>query len=347
MKFRSVAGLSVSEVGFGCGGNAGLMLRGSADDQQRIVARALDLGINYFDNAPDYGNGLAEENLGKVLQALKAHPLVVTKVEVRAADVGDIAGHVMRSTEASLTRLGVEAVDILQIHNGPAQSPPALQGSSYTQLGMNYYLGAGGALDGLQRVLRDGKARRIGFVCRGNDGAEVRQLIDLGLFHMINVPYTLLNPSAGMKTPEGLRVERDFGDVISYARAMGVGCAVYSPLAGGFLTDHRVGGGERHALAQRREAVAALVEKSLARAKSLGFLNQPGKHTLAQAAYRFILAHPGVSSVLSGFSDLGQMEEILPAALAGPLDAAAMAAIERCWQDNFYLNDAKIHLSRT
>ena len=46
MKFRETGGLVVSELGFGCGGNAGLMLRGSAGEQQRIVGRAIDLKIN-------------------------------------------------------------------------------------------------------------------------------------------------------------------------------------------------------------------------------------------------------------------------------------------------------------
>ena len=335
MKFRETGGLVVSELGFGCGGNAGLMLRGSADEQQRIVGRAIDLGINYFDNAPDYGNGLAEENLGKVLKALKARPLVVTKVEVRAANLGDVAGHVLRSTEASLKRLGRDAVDILQIHNGPTQSPRALQGSSYTQLGMDHYLGSDGALEGLVRVLRDGKARHIGFVCRGNDGAEVRQLIDMGVFHMINVPYTLLNPTAGMTQPEGLSVDRDFGDVITYARSRGVGCAVYSPLAGGFLTGHRIGGGERHPLAELRETGASVVEKNLHRARALGFLDQPGKHTLAQAAYRFILMHPGVNTVIGGFSELMQLEELVPAACVGPLGVEEMSRIDAVWREKF------------
>src|SRR4051812_18639830 len=109
--------LSLSEIGFGCGGNAGLMVRGSAQEQQRIIGRALELGINYFDNAPDYGDGVAEENLGRALKALKSHPVITSKVEVREADLDDIAGHVVRSAEQSLTRLGIDCLDILQIHN--------------------------------------------------------------------------------------------------------------------------------------------------------------------------------------------------------------------------------------
>ena len=169
MEYRQVGNteLRVSEIGFGCGGNAGLMVRGSPEEQRRVVTRAIELGINYFDNAPDYGNGVAEENLGRVLKELKLRPVITSKVEVRHTDLGDIAGHVVRSTEESLQRLGVDYVDILQIHNGPAPAPPQLEGRSYTQLWIEDYLRPGGALEGLQRVLRDGKARYVGFICRG------------------------------------------------------------------------------------------------------------------------------------------------------------------------------------
>src|SRR5262245_10011339 len=107
VEYRQVGNteLRVSEIGFGCGGNAGLMVRGSPAEQRRVIERAVELGINYFDNAPDYGNGAAEENLGRVLKELKLRPIITSKVEVRNTDLGDIAGHVVRSTEESLQRL--------------------------------------------------------------------------------------------------------------------------------------------------------------------------------------------------------------------------------------------------
>jgi len=327
-------GLRISEIGFGCGGNAGLMVRGAFTDQQRIVARALELGINYFDNAPDYGNGVAEESLGRVLKALKARPIINSKVEVREADLGDVAGHVVRSTEQSLARLGIEALDILQIHNGPSAARPKQDPRSYTQLSVDDFLGPRGAVEGLQRVLKAGKARHLGFICRGNDGAEVRQLIDTGLFRMINVPYTLLNPSAGMATPQGLRVDRDFGDVITYALEHGVGTAVYSPLAGGFLTDPIVSGGERHPLAGSRDTASEGYRRMLESARALSFLATK-EHSLAQAAVRFVLMHPGVTTVLGGLSDMAQLEEIAATSGSGALAPALMARVESAWRSNF------------
>jgi L-glyceraldehyde 3-phosphate reductase len=337
MEYRQVGdtALRVSEIGFGCGGNAGLMVRGSPDAQRRIVARAIELGINYFDNAPDYGNGVAEENLGRVLKELKLRPVLTSKVEVRHANLGDIAGHVVRSTEESLQRLGVDYLDVLQIHNGPAPSPPRLEGRVYTQLWIDDYLRPGGALDGLQRVLRDGKARYVGFICRGNDAYQVRQLLDTNVFRLINVPYTLLNPTAGMARPPGLEVDRDFGRVIDYAAAHGVGAAIYSPLAGGFLTDQVAAGGARHPLAGARDTASEAYRRHVEMAHALRFLMRAGTHTLVQAALRFILMHQGVTVILGGFSALEHLEEIVPVSGAGPLAPELMAQVEMVWRANF------------
>ena len=59
-------GLEVSVLGFGCGSVGGLFVRGDRQDMATALARAIDLGINYFDTAPSYGDGLSETNLGLV-----------------------------------------------------------------------------------------------------------------------------------------------------------------------------------------------------------------------------------------------------------------------------------------
>ena len=340
MKYRRAGetGLQVSEVGFGCGGNAGLMLKGTASERRRVIARAIELGINYFDNSPDYGDGTAEENLGGDLKALGVFPVVATKVEVRQANLADVAGHVVRSVEGSLRRLQRDCVDILQIHNGPSRGRPEQGADSYSRLALDDFLGPRGALEGLQRIVRDGKARHIGFVCRGNDGDEVRELLRSGVFHMINLPYTLMNPTAGRIKPEGLVVEQDFGAVIHSAKARGVGVAVYSPLAGGFLTDQCVAGKPRHPHAlQRLDPASGEFERRLTMARALSFLSQHGRHTYAQAAMRFVLMHPGVTVVLGGFSDKAQLEEAVPAACEGPLAPDLMEQVEQVWRQNFGL----------
>ena len=181
-------------------------------------------------------------------------------------------------------------------------------------------------------MLRDGKARYVGFICRGNDAYQVRQLIDTSMFHMINVPYTLLNPTAGMAKPKGLEVDRDFGDVISYAYEHRVGTAIYSPLAGRFLTNHIITGGERHPLAGARDTASEAYRRHLEMARALRFLIREGQQTLAQAAIRFILMHTGVTVVLGGFSALEHLEEMAAVSGTGPLAPEVMARLEMVWR---------------
>src|SRR5438477_6055235 len=152
MQYREIGktGIRASEIGFGGGGNAGLMVSGSPEDQRRAIERALELGINYFDQAPDYGTGVSETNLGRALKEIGVRPIITSKVEVREENLADIAGHVTRSLDESLKRLGVDYVDFVQIHNGPTMEKPSDQvGRSYTHLWVDDYLRPGGALEGL------------------------------------------------------------------------------------------------------------------------------------------------------------------------------------------------------
>src|SRR6516165_10258077 len=80
------AGLEVSVLGFGCGAVGGLMVGGSPGDQERAVARAIELGINYFDTAAMYSNGESERNLGRVMKSLRPDIRVGTKVRVPASE---------------------------------------------------------------------------------------------------------------------------------------------------------------------------------------------------------------------------------------------------------------------
>src|SRR5262249_23467480 len=146
----------------------------------------------------------AEENLGRALKQLGARPVINSKVEIRAADLGDIAGHVVRSAEESLRRLGIDELDMFHVHNGPSRTRPPLEGKSYRQLWIRDYLRPGGACDGILRLKQAGKIRHAGFICRGDDADAVTELLDTGLFSLINVPYTLLNPTAGVRKPAGL-----------------------------------------------------------------------------------------------------------------------------------------------
>ena len=106
-------GTPVSLLGFGCGSVDGLMVRGTAADQERAFACALEAGINYFDDAVQYGDGASEQHLGGILRRLGAkEALVGTKVRLRSAEFGRIAAAVAASLDGSLRRLQRDHVDI-------------------------------------------------------------------------------------------------------------------------------------------------------------------------------------------------------------------------------------------
>src|ERR1700741_4403807 len=112
-------GLTVSVLTFGCGAVGGLMTRGApADheraaapaDQERAAARAIEAGVNHFDTAPLYGDGASEENLGRVLAALKANVIVSPKVRLPAERNIDA---VAASLETSLRRVKRDQLDLV------------------------------------------------------------------------------------------------------------------------------------------------------------------------------------------------------------------------------------------
>ncbi|MDE2837826.1 MAG: aldo/keto reductase [Chloroflexota bacterium] len=335
MRYRTMGatGIRVSEIGFGSGDNAGLLVKGEPDVQLRAIERALELGINYFDTSPDYGKGLAEENIGKAMKAIGFRPVLATKVEIMPDELDHIAEAVIESLEDSLRRLQVDHVDVLQIHNPPSiETDTTVPG--WLHLGLDDYLGPGGALEGMERLRRAGKTRFFGFANEDADADAVMALMETGEFHMLNVWYDLLNPTAGLPTPDGLDVQHDYGQFLRRAQELGIGTATIRPLGGGVLTDHAVSGGGRHALAggglsRNADMYQAMVE----RAKPFAFLSRSGQ-TLSQAAYRFILQDEAVTTVLGGFSEMAHLEEAAGCSGAPPLSDEDMARLDMVWRSN-------------
>ena len=156
-------GIRVSEIGFGCGNVGGLMIRGEHGDQVKAAARAIELGINYFDTAPSYGDGQSEINLGQVLKELSADVYVGTKFRVTTHEPGRIRGNVIASVEESLTRLQREQVDLIQMHNHVASM--AEDGSVTPEEAL------GEAVDALRELREQGKVRFWGMTAVGETAA--------------------------------------------------------------------------------------------------------------------------------------------------------------------------------
>ncbi len=323
MNYRHLGstGLQVSEIGFGCGNVGGLMIRGNHSDQVKAVERAIELGINYFDTAPSYGDGQSEVNLGNVLKELSADVYVGTKFRVTTHEPGNIKGNVIDSVEESLARLQREQIDLIQMHNHVALEAA---GGSVTPKEAT-----GEVVDALRELREQGKVRYGGMTAVGETDA-LQRVIDSATLNTIQSVYNLVNPSAGMAVPHDFDMP-DYGDLIGRASASGMGVLVIRALAAGALT----GEATRHPVAVPSVAPIGSGQnyaQDMARADGFRFLQEEGyASSLVEASLRFILSNAGVSSVLVGYSSIEHLEHAVESATRGPLPADAMERLPQVW----------------
>ncbi len=324
MKYNSLGrtGLRVSQLGFGCGSIGGLLVRGDYPVMREVVSRAIELGINYFDTAPIYGNGQSEVNLGAVLRELKSDVLIGTKVRLKSEELDQIDDAVIRSVEGSLRRLGRASVDLIQLHNriGFQRQPER------DQVGIPDLDAVRGAFEALQQ---QGKVRFWGITGLGVSEA-LYETIATGGFQTIQVAYNLLNPSAGMSVPPAFPFQ-DYGQLIERAAQQGMGVIAIRILAGGALS----GTPARHPVAS--QAVNPIASEQaysadVGRAQRYAFLVEDGgMSNLVEAAIRFVVSKPGVSTALLGISSRDQLEQAVKHVDRGPLSGDALEHIRATW----------------
>lgn len=203
--------LEVSALGFGCWAIGGTYWGDDVTDARSTAAvhAALDAGITLFDTAPLYGEGHADAVLVKALGARIHDVVIATKVGVRFGGEGHARSeldpdHVVADTEASLARLGLDHIDLLQVH-WPCQDDTPLADTA-------------GALNGL---VERGLVRHWG-VC--NYSAEaLGELVELGGVATLQTPFNLLRREA----------ERD---LLPLCLEQGLGVLAYEPLCRGLLS---------------------------------------------------------------------------------------------------------------
>ncbi len=308
-------GMKVSALGFGCGAVGGIMVRGDPADQERLVARALGVGVNYFDTAVLYGDGASEQNLGRVLRKLKPKGAIVgTKVRIPPDAFGRIAEAIAASLEGSLERLQLDRADIFHLHN-----PITLSGGGSA-------LSARQVLDDVvpafQRLRQQGKIRYLGISAVG-DTAALHQVIDAGVFDSAQIVYNMLNPSAGEALPPNYPAQ-DYGRLFDHTRAAGVGVVGIRVLAGGALS----GSAERHPIASPApEPIGSAMsyDADIERARRLmPLVTEDFASSLTEVATRFALSHPAMGTLLVGMATPQEFEDALAAVEKGPLPQAAL-----------------------
>jgi aryl-alcohol dehydrogenase-like predicted oxidoreductase len=311
-------GLELSILGYGAGAVGGLMTKGDPADQERALARAMELGINYIDTASIYGNGESERTLGRIFKGRKRDDVILgTKFRLKAADRARVSDFVAQSMDESLKRLGLDHVDLFQLHN------PLAGNDADDRMDVDIALNE--VVPALHKLQKAGKTRFIGFSGVG-EPAAILKAVDSKAFDSVQVVYNALNPSAGGPMPKGAP-GLDYGRLLDRAKAADMGTIIIRALAGGALA----GTEDRHPLAMQVVppiGSAATFADDVARARALEPMVSEGvAGSLTELAQRFVIANPNVSTMLVGYSTLDQLEQAVAAVEKGPLPAAAVDRI--------------------
>jgi aryl-alcohol dehydrogenase-like predicted oxidoreductase len=302
--------LEVSVVGLG-GNNFGGRI--DFDASQRVVHKAIDLGVNFIDTADSYGNkGGSEEQLGRILGAQRKQIVLATKFGMPMDDAGKLRGasraYVMRAAEASLLRLKTDWIDLYQLHR-PDPDTPIEE-----------------TLRALDELVRAGKVRFIG--CSNlsakelSDAQSASRQHGLAAFVSAQDEYSLLVRD----------IERE---LIPAAKAHGMGVLPYFPLASGLLSgkyrrNAPLPQGSRLALNPRHSG-EFLNERNWRIVEALSAFAEGRGHSLLELAFSWLLRDGLVASVIAGATSPQQIEQNVRAA-GWTLSADDLAEIDRITQ---------------
>ncbi len=329
MKYRTMGktGLKVSEVGFGCGNIGGLMIRGSHKEQLEAVKLAIKLGINYFDTAPSYGDGRSETNLGKVLAELEPDIILATKVGLSLDDLDNIPSTVQRSLEMSLSRLQRDHVDVIQLHSRVASKRDSPDWPR--ALNIQDVLGEDGVADAFESLRDQNLTRFIGFTGLGETSA-LHKIVESRRFDLVQAYFNILNPSAGYKVPKGFG-GYDFKQLINNSTKHEMGVAAIRVMAAGAIGGEESRKGHAAPTVRSPMVPGAEYDRDKATAKTLEFLLHGQVRSLPQAALKFVLMHPGVSTALVGFSNQDQIREAAETTELKPLPQPHIERLRELW----------------
>jgi aryl-alcohol dehydrogenase-like predicted oxidoreductase len=217
MQYRMLGrtGLRVSEVG--CGGapigipnyNEVWDPHGDAETRSVIAAfrHAVEVGYNYFDTAPSYGEGRSEELMGLALEGLRSRVHLATKTAWK----GRSKEQILQSVEGSLRRLCTDHLDVIQFHGNT--------GYPYTPDDFRWIMESG-PMDAYRQLQREGKVRFLGITCE--EPVSLRPFLDTGLFDVIQIKYNVIYQGA-------------WHNAVQWAQAANVGVVTMRPLTSGIF----------------------------------------------------------------------------------------------------------------
>jgi aryl-alcohol dehydrogenase-like predicted oxidoreductase len=296
-RFLGDTGLRVSALALGAmtfGGKGSRFFEGiggvDRDDARRMVDVAIDHGINLIDTADVYSRGRSEQMLGAALRGRRDKIVIATKVHGRMSDeindLGQSRHHIIDSCHASLRRLGVDHIDLYQLHGHDAYT------SWEESLGV------------LTDLVRQGKVRYVG--CSNLTAWQTMKALgvserrNLSRFVSVQANYSLVAREAEH-------------ELLPMCDDQGMGFLVWSPLAGGYLTGKYDGGADEPT--GRRAAVGdpGTIDEEQGRKTIAVMRNIAAGHStsIAHVALNYLLAKRSVTSVIVGARTVEQLADNL------------------------------------
>lgn len=319
MKYRTLGrtGYSISEIGFGTWG-IGKQLWVGAEDSESLKAlhHAVDRGLNFIDTALAYGEGHSERLVGQVLEDREERIYVATKVppqNKRWPASGSLEEvfpyhHIIQSAEASLRNLGVETLDLLQLH---VWSPSWIQDNQW--------------FEAVSELKEKGKIAHFGVSVNDHQPETVEELVRSGRIDTIQVIYNIFE-----QAPEDR--------LLPLCQEKEVGVIARVPFDEGALTgsitaetkfpkkDWR----NFYFQGDRRDQVQEHIQE-------LKMLLDGEARTLPDLALKFCLHHPVMSAVIPGMRSVGHVEANLAVSDQTPLSEEMIGKLrEHRWDKNFY-----------
>jgi aryl-alcohol dehydrogenase-like predicted oxidoreductase len=288
-------GLEITRVGFGAwaiGGGGWEFGWGPQEDEQSLEAihRALELGVNWIDTAAAYGFGHSEEVVGRALEGLAHRPYVFTKASLLEGPGRRVVhslkrDSILREAHASLERLGIEAIDLYQIH-WPVPDEDIEEGwSAFAEL------------------KEQGLVRHIGV--SNFDVEQLRRIQQIAPVETLQPQYSL--------------IERDVeAELLPFAEREGIGVIVYSPMSSGLLT----GAMTRERIANMadddwRKHDQRFIEPELSRnldlVERLSSVADRHDSTPGAVAIAWTLRNPAVAGAIVGFRSADQVDPLIAA----------------------------------
>ncbi len=289
MTYRQLglSGLKVSEL---CLGTMTFGHGTTESEAKEMVSRAFDAGINFFDTANSYADSQSEVFLGKALRDRRREAVVATKfynpMGEGPNDSGMYRYHIINAIDDSLTRLGMDHVDIYYIHHVDQQTPIEEM------------------LRALDDLVRQGKVRYI--ACSNYEAWRLMDALWTSRANGLS-EFVCYQPQYSLVVRD---IERD---LIPACRHAGLGVVTWSPLAGGFLSG-KYQPGERTRPGARSEAgwaypIDYFADNADETLRALLDVAARLDRTPSQTAIRWVLEQSGVSSVIIGARTLEHLED--------------------------------------